>query len=566
MFDPKNLEDLSRLRRSIKSSMKKLDKYDDNRKLLQDSLHDPCHQAEPVETEKRSPVNSLDDAVTILTRGVVDQNPTLRIVRTKRPNMAGMLKTKLEKWAAQVDLSGTLQGAYHECLMRWGIVFMGYDMDERGVVIPFAKTLDFDDYFIDMVGSDEDDIDFEGHRYCVRYDELLDPSTGYIQENVEKIGRYKSSRRKGGYVQDALYDRVELIYVYLPKDRLVLVLPHENCGVTEPIHIVDYQGPPWGPYLRLDLGKVRGAMVPTSRLSMWYDTHEFELRAYRHVFSQADRQLQAWGYSGENKKDADKHRTLADDEYVGFEGGKDAVWPINKGGVNTQTLAAAIHASNKFNERAGNIKLAGGLAATAPTARQEAGLGVGVTQMIADSRNRMQKLTKRIYETAAWYFLRDRELRADPEIVEWQAPSGLKYPSKWQPWLWDDVDPGDPEMEIIPGSMVSRTAEAQLAFLTQQTQNIGGLMVLPGSEPQVFNLSLYKRLVSEYGNAPEIDQLFSSVPDASQVVPGVESAASVAQRPQSAPGGVKAATDGADRMMERMIFSGGQQAAQPANA
>lgn len=557
-FDPFNPDDISKLRKSVSSAEEKLKKYRENRKMLQDALHDPVHQSAEIETEDREPVNSLDDAVTILTRGVVDQNPTLRIVRTKRPRMAGMLKTKLQKWMDRVNLAATLQGAYHECLMRWAIVYTGYEI-KNDAVDPFAETLDFDDFFIDMSGSDERDIDFEGHNYCKRLHEILE-SDEYIPEAVEKLAQYKSRRRRDGHSQLALYDRVDLQNVYLPKEGILLTLAHKNCGVDEPLRVVRYQGPATGCYLKMNLGKVRGAMVPISRLSMWYDTADFEARCYRHAFQQADRQIQAWGFQGEHKADADKHRMLADDEYVGFEGGKDSVWPINKGGVNPTTLATAIHASNKFNERAGNIKLAGGLAATAPTARQEAGLGLGVSQMIADSRNRMAILTKQILDTAAHYMLMDRIPRpADrPEVVEWETPSGDRYPSEWNPAMLEGIEPGDPEMEIVPGSMVSRTAEEQLAFLVGATQTIGSMMVLPGAKPAAFDLRYFQRLYSEYGNAPEIDHLFVEVPDQESMVPGVESAGQIAPRPQSSPGGVKADTGG-DRLMERMIYSGGAQ-------
>jgi hypothetical protein len=314
-----------------------------------------------------------------------------------------------------------------------------------------------------------------------------------------------------------------------------------------------YQGPPWGPYLRMDLGKIRSCMIPVSRASMLYDLHEFVARTYRHVFVQADREVEGYAYSGESEKDAEKHRRLQQDEYVKFEN-PNSITKIKKGGVNPSTLATAIHASDKFSERAGNLKLVGGLGPSAPTARQEAGLGVGVQQMIDFARMRMHDLTRKIYATAAWYMRIDT---LHEEMVEWTTPNGNTVTSAWTPDMASGLDPNDPDMDIIPGSLVSRSAEQQLAFLNQSVQRIAAMMVLPGSEQEVFHHRRYKELEAELGNAPEINELFGEAPNAESVVPGTEAAGQFnqqgGQRPQ---GGIQPQQD---KMVEKMIYSGAPQ-------
>jgi hypothetical protein len=552
MFDPFNPEQIARLRRAIKQSEAKLDPYDSNRKLLQETLYDPVHENEEVDSEDREPVNTLDQAVTILTRAVVDQNPTLRIVRTRHPRMAGMLKAQLHHWADETNLAATLQGAYQEALLRWGIVFNGYDVAADGSRVPFAVCLDFDDYFIDMSGNDETDIDFEGHQYSVRYEELLDAEK-YYPEQVAKLKNYKEGRRKAGDSPIGLYDRVELRNVYLPREGISLVLAHEHCGVQEPIRVIQQEWP--NPYIRLDLGKVRGSMVPVSRLSMAYDLANFEMRTYRHVLVQADAQLEAYGYTGEMEKDADKHRTLRHGEYSKFDGGQNSVWPISKGGVNTQTLATGIHASSRLNEDLGNIRLVGGLGASTPTARQEAQLGAGVTQMITDSRQRVQRMTRKIYEAAGSVFLNDTQ----PKLVEWKNDRGETHTSQWSPETAATLAPGDPDMEIVPGSMVSRTGEEQLASLSQAVERIARTFALPGEQPPVFNHTVYRELEAEYGNRPELDRLFGVATNPDAVVPGVESAGQFGANQGRPPNGGAAPPNPNDRMMERMIYSGQQQ-------
>ena len=466
-FDPWNTQHISRLRQSIDSAEHALEKYRKNRKVLLNALHDPCHEEESPPTESRMPFNELDNMFQILTRGVVDQNPTLRIVKAKSQRAAGMLRSKLHDWSERVHMSDSLQSLFQECLLRWGIGYMGYEMGKSGVE-PYLDVLDFDDWFIDMAGSDENDIDFEGHRLCRRLDELLG-NPDYNQEEVQKLKVYQDRR---GYndQQCTLYDRVDLTRTYLPREGLIVTMAGKHMGTDLPVQVKKYVGPPWGPYLRIHLGKVRSCMVPTSRASMLYDLHDFVLRTYRHVFVQADREIEAYAYSGEMEKDAEKHRRLQQDEYIRMENPAGIV-RIKKGGVNNSTLATAMHASDKFSERAGNLKLAGGLGPTAPTARQEAGLGVGVQQMIDHAKAKMNTLVRQIFDTAAWYMRLDN---THEEMVEWTTPNGNHVKTAWTPETAAMLDPADTEMDIIPGSLVSRSAEQSLRSWSKRSRRSHG--------------------------------------------------------------------------------------------
>lgn len=558
-FDPHDVQHVARLRSSIESAEAGMDKYRKNRKVLLDALYDPCHQDDTPNTDDRMPINELDGMFNILTRSVVDQNPTLRIVKAKQPRVAGMLKARLEKWAKENWLYVLLQGVFHEALLRWGVVYMGYEVGENGVM-PYATALDLDDYFIDQVGSDENDVDFEGHRSCRRLNELLG-NRAYDQEAVAQLKSY--SDRCGPEKQRTLYDRVDLIHTWLPREQIVVTLADKNYHVDKPLRVMRYQGPPWGPYMRMDLGKIRSCMVPVSRASMFYDLHEFVARTYRHVFVQADREVEGYAYSGEMEKDAEKHRRLQQDEYLKMEN-PNGIVPIKKGGVNPQTLATGIHASDLFSTRAGNLKLAGGLGPSAPTASQEAGLGIGVRQMIDYARLKMDTLTRQIYATVAWYYRIDT---IHEETVDWTTPEGLAVPggSEWTPETAASLDPNDPEMEIVPGSLISRSSEQQLAYVNQAVQSIAAMMSLPGEEQEVFHHRRYKELVAEYGNAPEINELFGEAADAGSVVPGVEHAAQFNQQKQGRSSGGKA-MDNSGKLVERMVFSGGSPASGAGNA
>jgi hypothetical protein len=183
--------------------------------------------------------------------------------------------------------------------------------------------------------------------------------------------------------------------------------------------------------------------------------------------------------------------------------------------------------------------------------------------MVDDMRNRMQKLAKRLYEVAGWYILHDplRVNRLEVEGgVEWTTDNGNTVRSTWTPDMAVGMDADDPEMEIIPGSMVSRSAEQQLAALNASVQRIASMMALPGNEQEVFHHRRYKELEAEYGNAPELLELFGESPSPESVVPGVESAAQFARQPGRSNG--SGAQPQQNKLVERMIYSGQPQ--QPA--
>lgn len=554
-FDPTSVDDVSRLRSCIREQRGEFQKYYDNRKVLQDALADPCHKSDEVDTLERRPHNPLDKFLRIVTRGVVSQSPTLRIVRSRQPRVAGMLKSQLEDWGRSVRIDQLLADVFQEALLRWGVCYTGYETTDSGYGMnPFVDVIDFDDYFIDTRGNDEHDIDFEGHCWARRLDHIQRDPT-YDPNIVDRLT--ESAKKRYRNKVTTLYPWVDLQCVYLPEERVELTLTEDRTAIEKPIRVRPYVGPPWGPYPKLNLGKVRGNMVPISRMSMLYDLHEFVARAYRHVYAQADRALEFHAYSGDSEQDAEAHRTALDGEYKKMDN-PNGVVTHKKGGVDPQTLAAAIHADNLFDEDAGNLKLMGGLGPSAPTARQEAGLGAGVQAAVDEWRQRVDTFAKRLYETAAWY-IRNDPLRQGP--VEWTTPNGNTITSEWTPEMALGMDPEDPDMEIIPGSMVNRSAEAQLTFLTTAVDAIAKTMALPGEQPAVFRHSRYRELVAELGNAPEIAELFGEAPNQEAVVPGVEAAAQFGQR-QGRPPSAGAAPQQGNKMVERLIFSGGQQ--QPA--
>lgn len=554
-FDPTNTEELSNLRKCIADSRRQLKKYFANRTVLIDALHDPCHQAKEIASSERKPHNPLDRMVRITTRAVVSQNPTLRIANMSKPREQGMLRTQLHRWAKKVNLADSLQQFFQEALLRWAWMYTYYDVPASGNGMePYVTVLDWDDTFIDLRGNVENEIDFEGHCYAKRLDEIQS-NPSYDQNVVDEITEH--ARELYRHKTPTLYKWVDLRCVYLPVERAeVVMVGHDDSStgpILKPLRVRAYDGPEWGPYIKMRLGEVRGTMIPPSRMSMLYDNHDLIVTLYNLLYTQADDYLEFYGYSGDAERDAEKHKTAFHGEYIKFDN-PNGVVKYTKGGVSQPVLGVAMHADSLFDANAGNLKLLGGLGPSADTASQEAGLGAGVQAMVEDARQRMDKATKRIYEFAAHYIKRD-PLRNEP--VDWESPNGQTYQDEWTPEVGAALGDGDPDMEIIPGSMVSRSAEQQFQSLVESMQIIGSTLALPGEEPPVFKHRRFRELAAEYRNQPEIAEMYGEAPNQAAVVPGVESAQQFAAnrtgRPRNGP------SPQPDKMVEKMVFSGPQQ-------
>jgi hypothetical protein len=446
-------------------------------------------------------------------------------------------------------MASILRDGFHEMLLRWCKAYVSAERTPDDVE-PKVEILDFEDYFLDMRQTDDRDIDFEGHEYDILRDELHDPEK-YDQEAVKSMD--DSTRSKDQFVRRPLYDRSRVRCCWLPRHRLLLTLPAK--GGNKALRVQEYKGPPQGPYIGMALTKRRGSIIPTSRASFLLDLHDFCAVTQRQVFLQADQFCEFFLVDSQFEQAADIHRTAEYGRYYTVDN-INAVKREIKGGVNQGTMLTSMQASDMFNERAGNLRLLAGQSTGEPTARQANQLGFGVDQMVRDCRSALNKFARQIYDQVAWYILNDDV--SPMKQVEWTDDAGITSPSWWMPGVGRQLQGGDPELEIIPDSMIDRSSEEQAAALIDSVRTVASLLTVPGNAPVFLNHQEVVEHLGELRNQPELAKLFGQAPDVESLVPGNEAAGGVIQQGEKAPvpsGGPSPM----DRMKEKMMF----QATQP---
>jgi hypothetical protein len=377
----------------------------------------------------------------------------------------------------------------------------------------------------------------------------LSNSSYYDQEAVASMG--DSPRLfDPSYQGRRLYDRVRVRLCWLPRNGLLLTLPAQ--GGSRALRIQRYEGPPGGPYIKESLTKRRGAIVPTSRASFLLDLHDFCAVTRRQVFLQADQFCEFFLVESQFEQVADIHRTAEYGHYYTVDNAN-AVKRELKGGVNQGTLLTSMQADDMFNERAGNLRLLAGQSSGEPTARQTAQLGTGVDAMVRDCRTALNRFAHKVYRQVGWYILHE-----DPEVspereVEWTDEADVTAPSPWVPGFANQLPEGDPELDIIPESMIERTAEEEMVSLLDSVRAVAGLLTVPGNKPVFLD---HQELVDQLRvlrNQPELGKLFGHSPDVGSLVPGSDTAGMVMQG-----GGGQGRPMGgqppADRLKEKLMF------------
>lgn len=561
MFDPYDSEQIARLNSAVDASIGTLAKYRKNYERLRLKLHDPCHAEKPP-TIAREPVNEISDFVFDLTRLVVSSNPSLRIGRTNAPRISGMTKAWLEDWGRKTDMASVLQGAFQECLLRWGIAYLSVDASRERGYWPRWMVLDFHDWFIDQRQADEAEIDFEGHDYDVLREELDDNSI-YDAEAVSALNNV--TPRDGVY--PSTYDRVRLRILWLPRERLLLTLPAASGDRSKPLTVRKYLGPPEGPYAHLSLKKRRGTIVPVSICAALEDLSDFRGLMERQKFMQADQWCEFFVAERASARDADLYRTAEHGKVYTVEN-VNGVKKETRGGVAQPTMLGSMQAADLFNEKTGNLRQATGRGVGAPTLGQERSLGVGVAAMIENARLALNRFAKDLYRRPSWYFLHDdvyAEQNDDgaerPRWINYTDEYGKTAPGKWQFGMGALATADDLDFEIIPDSLIERSSAEQASSLLSSVQALASLMALPGPKPSYFDLPYMVEVMAEDLNQPELARLFGQAQSAESMAPGADNAVAFAQRGgnPSQPG--RTGPSPAQRMQDKLMFQGSPSAA-----
>lgn len=472
------------------------------------------------------PVNMLEMAKSTYARQMVASNPKALIGTPHRQLRSGAVQMQqaVNHLFELMDFESTLYGYVDDSIIQLGIIKVGItDFDADGVYgtrhrsgQPYAQTVDFDDWVMDMNARRYDQVQYAGHRFRVPWSYVMDSSLYSNKENLipSYYRRYNEegdervevlSRGFEGDPED-LFDMVELWEVWIPWANKIVTMVSDDSRTSEPrlLRSEEWFGPPNGPFHLLKYNDVPNNIMPISPASLLMDLHLIGNRLFSKLARQADRQKTILGVHGTAIDDGERIVKSSDGETLRVENPEKAK-EFRLGGADEGNLIFFTHVKELFNYYGGNLELLAGLGPAADTATQEKMLAAGAGKRMSHMQSRFTSSVTKIVKDLIWWMWNDPQIKIP---YTFRVPN-TKYE---RPANWDRESQSGQYLqynyEIEPYSMAHRTPEMRAEQIMQLYERLllpaAPLLAEQGIAP---DMAETLRTIAEYRNMHEIERL-----------------------------------------------------------
>ena len=478
--------------------------------------------------DRAHPVNLLEMAVGIYRRNLAARRPTVDIrSKTKKNRVtAKRAELMLNQILEEMRFEDSLSKCVHEALFSLGIMKVGLTSrklnEAHGIYhdagLPFADTIDLDDFVMDMRATTWETSQFMGNRFIIPKDLAMDsdlydfggkdvsesrvaPYNEYGDAKLSTISRTTEAQ----YEESRLTPILEMWEMYFPFDGKVVTFCCDEQGIPmfeSPIREVEWNGPESGPFHLLSLNDVPGQIMPLPPVASLIDLSEAMNRTLRKLVRQNDR-AKTVGIVASGAEDDGERIIAANDGDMIRSDRPEATREVKFGGADQGTLAFALQLRDMFNYMGGNLDTIGGLSSVADTLGQEELIKASSSQKIQDMQARVTKFTQQVAKSIglwAWY---------DPaqtyKLVEDLGGTGIEVEVPLKAKDRKESDFFDLNMSITPGSL----QEANSAERAQTLGTFVNTYILPaqqGLQQQglQFDMSAFAAHMSELTGVDEI--------------------------------------------------------------
>ena len=387
--------------------------------------------------------------------------------------------------------------------------------------VPYFGRVSFDDWVHDVSKSDFRRAQFYGNRYSMDLEQAK--TCPYFNKKVrEELEATRLSERseQGDRASDLtnsianedaeIEDVVDLIDIYLPKEKLVCTWPAWNAfdiASTPPLAVLDWDGAETGPYRFLSFLDVPDNIMPTSpaqSLCALFYLYNFLMRK---IARRAKQQKDVLPYEAGAGDDMSR-AMLAEDMQTVKVNRLQSInvlrFPGPDQGLNSFTYGL----QEIFNQAAGNFKTALGLAPSAGTVGQEQILNQNAGARIAESRRRVDRFVGEVFKDVGWLLYDDPMLEIPGQI---EIPgAGITVPADWGPPDQLERPASFDRFSVVfeAGSMEYRSSEARLAGLQQDLQVLGPMIPLAQQQGLEFQFQEVVNDISDLRAEPRIKRWF----------------------------------------------------------
>lgn len=514
-FDPENPKHLDRLSEAIEWSNQQAEPFCERR--IEHFRQLAGHQFGENAADDKVPIPMMALAYRIYKRFISTRNPQ-GVVATQYRDLiphAKTLEIALNHTLTKKNFGDTLTEAASEALFRRGCVQVG--VDKEGEL--FADSILLEDQIIDMRARSKREELFRGHKFPTsleeaREDESFDAEVRKLLKEYDPTdGRDDGTRAVSdsqqisigmGVATEGLEDQVVLTQIWIPSQRMILIMPPNKLS-KKPLKVIEnWKGPECGPYIDIGFGYIPGSRMPQGIMSMIYEMHLATNELFNKAIRQAKRQKTNPIVKNSLKDEADTFAEVADGQVM-FSDDPSGWKEVTSGGANQATLAMVMWAKEMGMTLGGNLTALGGLAAQSGTVGQDKLLNDSANETVADIQQDTLDFAKKAIESVAWHLWNDPMV--DVTIFKPILNTGVTFPTKFNRenrkgdfFQYNfDIDP----YSLKPKSPAERASIAE-GFLQKM---IIPLMPAMQQSGMAVDWEYVFKLFARYGNAPELDQM-----------------------------------------------------------
>ena len=424
----------------------------------------------------------------------------------------------------EIRLEDTLRKAVMDSFFSMGIVKV-YTADAGLVQLegedawvdpgkPFAENISLDDFCYDTTASEWRKSSFALNKYRISREKVLNDGAynKKVAEELDVVSQYPGWNADSGEVpiremlksetQEAgIEPMIDLMDVWLPKDKLVVTLPVGKN--TEPLRVVEWEGPENGPFHTLSLTcEVPDNIMPVSPAMNLKPLHDLINGLLRKQRRQAQRQKDIPFYQAGHQDDARRIEKASDGEWTRVDN-PDSVNVMKMGGVDPQNQAFSHSMKDTYDRMAGNLQMMAGLGPQSDTLGQDKLIHGAVTKREANMQYRVVDFTSRICRDLGSLLWHDQVL----EIPQDFETSGIKVRADWTPEVREG-DFIDYNFEIEPFSMMYKSPSERMqgisSFVTQIALPMEGMMQQYGGTIDIQELV---EMYAELMDMPRLKQI-----------------------------------------------------------
>lgn len=424
----------------------------------------------------------------------------------------------------EIRLEDTLRKAVMDSFFSMGIVKV-YTADAGLVELegedawvdpgkPFAENISLDDFCYDTTASEWRKSSFALNKYRISREKVLNDGAynKKVAEELDVVSQYPGWNADSGEVpiremlksetQEAgIEPMIDLMDVWLPKDKLVVTLPVGKN--TEPLRVVEWEGPENGPFHTLSLTcEVPDNIMPVSPAMNLKPLHDLINGLLRKQRRQAQRQKDIPFYQAGHQDDARRIEKASDGEWTRVDN-PDSVNVMKMGGVDPQNQAFSHSMKDTYDRMAGNLQMMAGLGPQSDTLGQDKLIHGAVTKREANMQYRVVDFTSRICRDLGSLLWHDQVL----EIPQDFETSGIKVRADWNPEVREG-DFIDYNFEIEPFSMMYKSPSERMQgisnFVTQIALPMEGMMQQYGGTIDIQELV---EMYAELMDMPRLKQI-----------------------------------------------------------